>query len=192
MRAGDRQGRQVGGEEIRPRLHLIGMAAKAPALVGLAHVATQRIGHDLVAEADAEHRGVCCVRAADEGAQWLEPGQVVIDTGRRAGDEDRFEPGGVRKPGAVVDRHGVVRKAEAGLVEHPHEHRCVETETGAQRRRHFASLDDGELHGAQDLARFAGRFKRVPRMAPLQKKNPQPCGRGLPSLEVGTGYAAVA
>ena len=43
-----------------------------------------------------------------------------------------------------------------------------------------------------NIARRYKHIKPVPRMPPLPKKNPQPCGRGLPSLEVGTGYAAEA
>ena len=71
------------------------------------------------------------IGGADEGAERLHPGQViVVDTGGRAGDEDALEGGGIGERRAVVNRHGLVLEALAGRVEHPAEHRRVGAERG--------------------------------------------------------------
>lgn len=62
-------------------LDRVSVSAQAPAFFRFPHIATQGIGHDLVAEADAHHRYSCGISLANEGAHWRHPREVlVIDT----------------------------------------------------------------------------------------------------------------
>ena len=59
--------------------------------MGFLHHATQRIGHDLVAEADAKHGHFRVVGGADKIAQRRQPGVILVDTGGRTGEDDALQ-----------------------------------------------------------------------------------------------------
>uniref|UniRef100_A0A0N5A5R1 DUF5641 domain-containing protein n=1 Tax=Parastrongyloides trichosuri TaxID=131310 RepID=A0A0N5A5R1_PARTI len=69
---------------------LIGMQAHAPAVLRLLDPAAEGLGHDLMAEADADQPRLA-PRVAQPLRQRLDPRQVFIDARRRAGDDDSGE-----------------------------------------------------------------------------------------------------
>jgi hypothetical protein len=71
----------------------IGVAAKTPAFLGFLHVATKRIGHNLVAKADAEHGRFRFVGGADKIPQRRQPVVIFIDPGGRTSQHDALQTG---------------------------------------------------------------------------------------------------
>src|SRR5690606_307992 len=92
MRDGDGDG---AGARVHPRLvaqHVIAVQADAPALVRLLDPPPESVGHDLMAEADADQPSPP-PRGAEPVDHLRYPRQVVIDPRRRAGDDDACECG---------------------------------------------------------------------------------------------------
>ena len=147
MRTGDRQRVELCGEEAGTGPHLVAVSAQPPALFGLAYVAAERVCHDLVPKADAEHRHLSRIRRAYEGAQRIEPEMVIIHPGGRAGDKYGFDVGKGGKFGSVMDGNRLVSEVVSRRSEHALKHWRIRPEPGAERGRHVAGLEDGELHG---------------------------------------------
>ncbi|MCY1547160.1 hypothetical protein D9M68_831980 [compost metagenome] len=140
MRAGHGQGGGRGLHIGRARFDGVVVPAKAPALFGFPHIATQRIGHDLVAKAHAEHRGLLGIGIADEGAQRIEPGEVVIDASGGAGDQHGFKRRRIGQRLAIGHRHHVIGETGSGGIEHGLKHLAIRPEARPQRQRNFAGL----------------------------------------------------
>ena len=79
---------KAGLASIQPAVvrNAIGVQADAPTLVGLAHLAAERLRHRLVAEADADQLGAA-PGGAQEVQQLGDPRIAVVDARRRAGDD---------------------------------------------------------------------------------------------------------
>jgi hypothetical protein len=71
------------GLAVHPSLgtyYIVAMQTRAPALVRFLDMTAERLGHDLVAEADPDQLAV--LGATDELLQRLDPRQRVVDAGR--------------------------------------------------------------------------------------------------------------
>ena len=60
-----------------------------------------------MAEADADHRHLLVVGRAHERLERRDPVEPVIDAGRGAGDEDRFQPVDIRQRLAGGNADGI-------------------------------------------------------------------------------------
>src|SRR6185369_389151 len=115
----------------------------APALVRLHDKPAERLGHDLVTKADANHLAVPC--GANEIGQRLYPGEAVIDSGGRAGDQDGIVRCRLGKP-SRLDVELLDLKA---VTQQPFEHRRIVAEPVGEVARRAAGLKDSELHGVR-------------------------------------------
>src|SRR5690606_4149115 len=97
----------------------------------------------------AQHRRALPIAPADEIAQWIEPGQGVVDASRRAGDDHALNRVELWKRLAIGNIDGLVAEALPRLIEHGFEHFAVGAECRAQGEGDLAGLDDGEFHGWQ-------------------------------------------
>ena len=125
---------------------LVVLHAEAPALVGLHRAAAERLGEDLVAEADADDRHPGGDAGAEEGLQRLDPGQVVVDAVARAGDEPGVGLAG--RGGHLARDHADDGELErrVGGAEQRLEHRRVVAVAGLEVGVDLAGLQDADLH----------------------------------------------
>src|SRR6185369_841591 len=119
------------------------MQARTPALLRLYDKTAERFGHDLMAEADANHLAVPC--GANEIGQRLYPREPVIDSGGRPGDQYGIVRRMPWKP-AFLD---VERLDLEAVTQQPLEHRGIVAEPVGEVARRAASLKDSELHGVR-------------------------------------------
>src|SRR6185436_14116690 len=112
------------------------------------HPAAECLRHELMAEADADHRAASA-RAAHEVFQPIDPAVAVVNTGRRAGDDIRGATFGLRGQLAIAhfERSELVLRTQQLL-----HHRAVGAESLLQRRRRITCLQNADLdrHGGQD------------------------------------------
>ena len=80
-------GRRVLAHPGRPGDDLVILQAGRPAALRFLDPAAERLGHRLVAEADPDQLRLA-LRLAQESEQRRDPGQRLVDSGRRAGDQE--------------------------------------------------------------------------------------------------------
>ena len=176
MRTRDCKTGGCGLHETRPLARIIPMATQTPALVGFADVATQGVGHDLMAKADAKHWGAGGVGLANELAQRREPRVIFINTRGRPRQHDGLDRTRLRQRRAVRNLDDLVGKRPTGLIEHCFEHLGVGAKVRTQGGRHIAGLEQGEFHGALSarsppwLVPMAAIFNRDRHSAALRRR----------------------
>src|SRR5919197_1933457 len=102
--------------------HIVNVPPDAPALLGLAHGAAQRLRDQLMAEADTDHRHLGLVGCAHEVLERGDPLEPVINAGGGAGDEDRLQPFEIRKRLAGGNADGIESDGGGDRAHHPLEH----------------------------------------------------------------------
>ena len=135
----------------------VAVHAAAPAAVGLHDLAAHRLGEDLVAEADADHRHVGRDRLAQEVLERAHPRQVVVDAVLGAhhqpaiGGGDRIGEHTVdHAPGAETQRR--VERTEQALGHLGHGAMLVEQVLGRDAR-----FEDADMHGQARCRAISGR-----------------------------------
>ena len=124
------------------------MPPEAPAFLGFARGAAQRLRDQLMAEADADHRHLLLVGGAHEIFQRRDPVEGVIDASRGAGDEDRLEPVDIRQRLAGGDADRIECDRTVGGADHRFEHLRIRSVTFAVFGADKARFDDGDVgHG---------------------------------------------
>ena len=124
-----------------------GVNADTPSVWRSADGAAQRLGDQLMSEADADGSGVGVVKFAHEPEQSCYPRLVVVDAGAAPGNE---------KTVAVRDLAGIapaanIEELECGLLFHAvqkgvREHGRVVAELGAVLGIHPVGLEDADMH----------------------------------------------
>ncbi|MNE27436.1 hypothetical protein D3C80_1208470 [compost metagenome] len=149
------------------------LGANPPALFGFGGLPGERVSHDLVAEADAEHRLAQIPQALQEGDQALHPLAVLIAAVPRAAEQITVVLARIGQCFAA-DRRDI---GEAGFRQRrgdpAFDHLWIGAEVFAQVVRHQAVLDDAQtqrlvgLHAHVLLRALKGCRESVwPRPAP--------------------------
>src|SRR5581483_853403 len=86
-----------------PRRDIVDMPPDAPAFFRLPHHAAERLCHQLVAEADSDHRNPARMSLAYKVLQRRDPVELIIDARWRARDQDRLQGRQLRKRLACDD-----------------------------------------------------------------------------------------
>ena len=122
------------------------MDAHRPAR-GLGGASAEEVGHQLVAEADADDRPSGIKGGLDEGGEFGDPGQLVIDAVAAAGDD--VEVAMVRRRiVAGLSINHLVRQGQlfAGGVEQRHEHARIIAVVRLKARQHGVGLQNAYAH----------------------------------------------
>ncbi len=125
---------------------VIAVQADRPPLGRLDHLATEGLGHDLVAETDAD-QGRLALGLAQEIRQRRDPGQGVIDPRRRAGDQEGLLL--VHRLGQDAVGH-VIGRGQHRIAQQRLEHRRIVAEPLAKACGRGAGLKDAEFHDRLD------------------------------------------
>lgn len=151
----------------------IAVAPDPPALRRPGGPATERLRHQLVAEADPHHRHLARCGAAQEALERADPLHRIIHPVRRAGDQHRLDTVRVRQRIAVheSDRGGL--QPRNMRRQQPLQHDGIAVEPVGDHVGRTPGLEDGQLH-ASDL-----RGESVER-ACVREPEPMP-GRWLPN-----------
>src|SRR5690348_12784645 len=173
---------------------VIDVSSDAPAFLGLAYNTAEGLGHQLVAEAYANHRNLAGIGAAHKILQRRNPLETVVNAGRRAGDQDRLQRVGVWKRLAIDDADGLEIERLVSGAYHPLEHLRVRAVTGTTGLGDQPCFDDrdarhGVLQRLDERARFRSRQSHRGIIATVQfRGSTSPRFRG--DADVGSAYAA--
>src|SRR3954470_15384337 len=128
--------------------HLVLVQPDAPALGALDHLATERFGHRLVAEADADQPGLTS-GLSQEADQLGNPTQLFIHARRRPGQHigTALRDAGRQLAPRYVEGHGV-----AAWSEQPPYHRAVGAEPRDELFGRGAAFEDADRRHARTAA----------------------------------------
>jgi hypothetical protein len=100
--------------------------------------------NQLMTEADADHRHLVLMSYAHERLERRDPIEIIIHTGRRACDQDRFQPLGVWQRRAGGNADSIECDGDIGRADHPLEHLRIRSVPFAVLRADDPGFDDSD------------------------------------------------